>query len=448
MKTKSICRLFAAAALAVGGLVFPSFANSTPAPVDLRIEFDRPVLPADETQRAIVKIGLNGCRPPRPAERPPVNLVIVLDRSGSMSGDKIVQAREAAAEALRRLDRRDVFSLVVYDHEVSTLISPQAPTDVSWLERQIRSITARGNTALFAGVSQGAAELRKNLERAGFVHRVLLLSDGMANVGPSSAGDLGRLGSALRREGIAVTTVGLGDGFNEDLMAALAQQSDGNHYYVAESGDLPQIFAKELGDVLDVVAQRIEVVVEFPEGVRVLRSIGREAECRDRQARFDLNQLYGGQEKFLLVEIEVPAGKEDEVRTLAQARARYTDALAKAERELSAAATVRYTRNEALVKSSANRTVQTEYAVNYLAESKVQAIALADAGRKDEAAKVLAETSAKLAAPAVYFSNTSMAAAAESAQAEAEEVAAKGIDNAKRKEFRADSYKTVNQQRE
>ena len=446
MKTNSLFRFLAAAALAAGGLLPSLHAKTQSAPVDLRVEFDRPVLPSDEVQRAIVKIGLTGCRPERTAERPPVNLVIVLDRSGSMSGDKIEQAREAAVEALRRLDRRDVFSLVIYDHEVSTLISPQPPTDVLWLERQIRSVTSRGNTALFAGVSQGAAELRKNLERRGFVHRVLLLSDGQANVGPSSPDDLGRLGAALRREGIAVTTVGLGDGFNEDLMTALAQRSDGNHYYVAESGDLPQIFAKELGDVLDVVAQRVEITIEFPEGVRVIRSIGREAECRDRHVSFGLNQLYGGQEKFLLVEVEVPAAKADEVRTLARARASFTDASGESRQELRAEGSVRYTRDEALVKREANLKVQTEYAANAVAEAKSQAIALADAGRSDEAARVMRESSVQLGSIASSFANAPMAAVAEQAKKDAEEVEAKGIDNSRRKKMSAEAYETRNQQ--
>jgi Ca-activated chloride channel family protein len=448
MKTNSFFRVFAAAALAVTGLVVGLGAKSqrAPAPLDLRVEFDRPVLPADEVQRAIVKIGLAGCRPLRPAERPPVNLVIVLDRSGSMSGDKIVQAREAAVEALRRLDRRDVFSVVIYDHEVSTLISPQAPTDAVWLERQIRGIAARGNTALFAGVSQGAAELRKNLERVGYVHRVLLLSDGQANVGPSSADDLGRLGTALRHEGISVTTVGLGDGFNEDLMTALAQRSDGNHYYVAESGDLPQIFAAELGDVLNVVAQRIEVTIQFSAGVRVIRSIGREAECHGREVTFGLNQLYGGQEKFLLVEVEVPAAKEDAVSTLATARARFTDALGGAVQELEAEGRVRYTRDEALVRREANQKVQTEYAANSLAEAKREAIALADAGRQDEAAAVMFRRSAELSSVASKYANAPMAAVAEAAKKEAEEVQTGGIDNEKRKAMSADSFKTTNQQ--
>ncbi len=449
MKTHSLFRAFAAAAVAVGGLVCPAVAaKSTPAPLELRVECDRPVLPVGEVQRAIVKIGLRGGRPPREDERPPVNLVIVLDRSGSMSGEKIARAQEAAIEALHRLDRRDLFSLVIYDHEVATLIAPQAPTDTRWLERQIRGISSRGNTALFAGVSQGAAELRKNLERSGYVHRVLLLSDGLANVGPSSPDDLGRLGGALRREGIAVTTIGLGDGFNEDLMAALAQRSDGNHYYVAESGDLPRIFAAELGDVLNVVAQRLEITVEFPAGVRAIRSIGREAACRDEQVTFELNQLYGGQEKFLLVEVEVPAAKAEEARTLARARVRYAEAADAATRELHAEGQVRFSRDEALVRRSANLQVQTEYATNFVAEAKSRAIALADAGRQDEAAAVMRQSSVQLGRVASSYQNAEMAAVAAQAEKEADEVARSGIAGERRKAMRADAYKTTNQQRQ
>ena len=194
MKTNSYFQHFAALALATAG-----FASSLAAPVQLRVDLDRPILPADGPQRAIVKIALDCLPCPRTADRPPVNLVVVLDRSSSMAGDKIERAREAAIEALRRLDRRDLFSLVIFDHEVSTLIPPQHPFETAGLEQRIHAISARGNTALYAGVNQGAAELRKNLERTGYVHRVLLLSDGLANVGPSLPSDLGSLGGALRR---------------------------------------------------------------------------------------------------------------------------------------------------------------------------------------------------------------------------------------------------------
>src|SRR5687768_6825098 len=294
---------FAITLSSVASLVLPTktFASASTAPVRLRVDVDRSVLPADVAETAVIKIGLDGIRPSRREWRPPVNIALVIDRSGSMSGDKIMKAREAALEAVRRLSPDDIVALVAYDTGVQTLVPAQRVGDGRRLEQAIRGIEAGGNTALYGGVTRGAAEVRRHMEDRRFVNRVILLSDGLANVGPSSPEDLGRFGASLVKEGISVTTIGLGLGFNEDLMTRLAQRSDGNTYFVEHSSDLPRIFAAELGDVLNVVARRIIIEIEFPAGVRPMKFIGRDGMIRGQRAEFSLNQLYGGQEKFALV---------------------------------------------------------------------------------------------------------------------------------------------------
>ena len=273
MKTNA-SSLFSAVALLGAMSLAACSAESLDGSVRLRIDLDRSVLPSESPDRAIIKICLDGLRRPR-RERPPVNLALVLDRSGSMSGEKLDKAKEAALEVLRHLSSDDIFSLVAYESGVQTLIEAQPVGNGRAIEHAIRSIEAGGSTALFAGVSQGASEVREYLEGGHYVNRIILLSDGLANVGPSSPEELGRLGGALVKEGISVTTVGLGLGYNEDLMTRLAQRSDGNTYFVESSADLPRIFAAELGDVLDVVARRVVVEIEFPDGraaARIRRS--------------------------------------------------------------------------------------------------------------------------------------------------------------------------------
>src|SRR5258708_39630130 len=94
------------------------------------------------------------------------------------------------------------------------------------------------------------------------------IAEGLANVGPSSPRELRRLGQNLSEEGIAVTTIGLGDDYNEDLMAGLAEASDANYYYVKDTEKLPQIFAKEIGELLSVAAREVRIQITCPDGDR------------------------------------------------------------------------------------------------------------------------------------------------------------------------------------
>jgi len=105
--------------------------------VKCRVEIDRAILPAGGAQRAVVKITLDAPPPPEKSMRPAVNLSIVLDRSGSMAGQKLERAKDAAIEALRHLGPMDMFSVVVYDHNVSTVVSAQHAKNIEWIEGRI-----------------------------------------------------------------------------------------------------------------------------------------------------------------------------------------------------------------------------------------------------------------------------------------------------------------------
>jgi Ca-activated chloride channel family protein len=443
----SFLPVFAAALLGAVSLApLSACAKSTSEAVRLRVELDRPVLSADRTERAVIKIALDGLRLPRSEERPPVNLTLVIDRSGSMNGEKIHHAKAAAIEAVRRLGPDDVFSLVTFDHEVETLVPATRVGDCRTIEARIRSIVARGNTAIYAGVTQGAAELRKHLEDRRYTHRLVLLSDGLANNGPSSPDDFARLGASLGRERISVSTVGVGLDYNEDLMTRLARKSDGNTYFVSSSRDLPAIFNAELGDVLNVVARRVVVTVEFPVGVRPLAFVGREGAIRGQRAEFELNQLYGGQEKFALVEVEVTATPAGEEREVASAMVVFEDALTQRSVNVTARGAARFTAVEREVVASANRQVQTDYAVNVTAEAKDQAVGLVDSNRRDEAAKHLRARTVELEKMAHVYANPAVAELSASNKKEADRLERDGLSNEGRKAYRADAAQARSQQ--
>jgi Ca-activated chloride channel family protein len=441
-------------AVALGGAMSLAFASRTDGAdtpesgelVRLRVDVDRTVLPAGASEKSIVKIALDCLPPPRRHLRPPVNVALVIDRSGSMSGDKIAKAREAALEAVRRLGPDDIVALVAYDSHVQTVVPAQRVGDGRRLEHAIRGLEAGGNTALHGGVTRGAAEVRRHMEDRRFVNRVILLSDGLANVGPSTPEDLGRLGSMLLREGISVTTIGLGLGFNEDLMTRLAQRSDGNTYFVEHSRDLPRIFAAELGDVLNVVARRVVIEIEFPAGVRPIRFVGREGVIRGQRAELSLNQLYGGQEKFALVEVEVAPNAHGTELEIARAQVRYENAFTQRAISVAAARRVQFSASRAEVVRSADHRVQADYATNVLAVAKDEAVALVDADRRDAAAAVLRQKAAELKAMGETYGNAKVGAIAAPAAPAADRIEKDGLGNAERKIYRAESAQTRSQQ--
>jgi Ca-activated chloride channel family protein len=442
--------LFAAALIAVASLAISSTSASpsttNAGSVHLRIDVDRAVLPSDSTEKAVIKIALDGIKPPRRDLRLPVNLALVIDRSSSMSGDKIAKAREAALEAVRRLEADDVVALIAYDSRVETLVPAQRVGDRRRLEAAICSIEATGMTALHGGVMRGAEEVRQHIEDRRYVNRIILLSDGQANVGPKSPEELGRLGTQLMREGITVSTVGLGLGFNEDLMTRLAQSSDGNTYFVEDSADLPRIFAAELGDVLSIVARRVVIEIEFPEGVRPLNFVGREGVVKGQRAELTLSQIYGGQEKFALVEVEVSPTKPGKAREIARARVSYEDAINQKNATTTAGRSVEFSSNTKLVINSADHRVQADYAANVMASAKDEAVALVDTNRRDEAGALLRQRAAELAKLGAMYHNSAVQSVAAPAAAEADRLERDGLGNTERKAYRAESAQTKNQQ--
>ncbi len=241
MKTKNGLVVALAGALALVAVIPMSRAGGGPGcgtcevdgPVQLTTGIDRLVLLRDGgEQEVVVKIDLRAV-PHIKGERSPLNIAVVLDRSGSMAGKKLEQAKQAAAMLVDQLDDRDVFSLVAYESEVEVLVPATMASDKRALHRAIERMVSGGSTALYDGVKSGARQLEEFLSDQR-INRVLLLSDGIANVGPSSSREIANLGRRISQDGIAVTTIGLGGDYNEDLLAALAEASDANYYYVQD----------------------------------------------------------------------------------------------------------------------------------------------------------------------------------------------------------------------
>lgn len=393
-------------ALAAGPSVL---ANVVPASqVQLDAAMNKPLLLAGEKQTAWLRVGLTGFELESPEDRPPVNIAIVIDKSGSMGGEKISKAREAAIMAIQRLNVNDIISVITYDSTVNVLIPATKVADKEAIFQKVRQIGAGGSTALFAGVSKGTDEMRKFLSE-NRVNRLVLLSDGLANVGPATPAELGSLGTSLIKENISVTTIGLGLGYNEDLMTQLAYNSDGSHYFSENASDLAKAFDSEFGRALSVVAQEVQIQIDCFPGIHPIRLLGRDGDIYGQTASVFVNHLYTKHEKFILLEVEVPAGQKKETRKLAKVSVSYDNLQTKNRDKLSSELEVKFTRNKNLVERRANAKVMVDVVELLAVEQNELALKLRDQGQVKEAQQVLINNAIFLESNAIQLNAPGLA---------------------------------------
>ena len=354
--------------------------------LQLKLVPDREVVWRGAPQEVVVKIDLSAIAGRNRAHRTPLNLAVVLDKSGSMNGAKLEKTKQDALQLVDRLAPNDVFSLVVFSDHAEVLAPAQKVEDKDALREKIQGIRADGSTALYAGVKKGADEIEEYLSGKR-INRVILLSDGLANVGPSSPRDLRRLGSQLSARGIAVTTIGVGDDYNEDVMAALAEASDANYYYVKDTEKLPEIFAKELGELLAVAARDVKIEIICPDGVKPLGFIGRPETFENQRASVKLSQFTTGQNRYVFLRCLVNNGKPE----VARIKVNYTDELNGGTVEVADdVAKIRFTDDRDAADKAVNGAVFAQKEIMLTAVAKDAAMAEADAGNYQKAATTLA----------------------------------------------------------
>ena len=224
--------------------------------------------------------------------RAPLNLALVIDRSGSMSeGKKMAYAREAATFAVTHLLPTDRVSITIFDNEVESIAPGGLAIDKPALVRQIKQIKPRGSTDLHGGWAEGGRQAEAGLVSDG-VNRVILLSDGLANTGVVDPNTLAAEARGLAARGVGTTTMGIGDDYNEDLMEAMARAADGHYYYVESPTQLVDIFQTELQGLMDTIGQKVSLGLEPGAGAMVTEVLNDLQRTHDRPA--DAAQSSGG----------------------------------------------------------------------------------------------------------------------------------------------------------
>jgi len=318
--------LFAIATLAIGAAhharpggdgITPGNGNSAAiagnGEVSVSASLDRTAVMLGEDGLVRMELVLRANQAPNvAAPQRPTDLVVVLDRSGSMNGQKIHDARAAIHQLISLLTPQDRFALVTFSSGADLAIPLGfATSDArgSW-GRVVDAIHAGGGTYMSTGLDLGVATLR-SARAAGRAPRAILISDGLA-----AEPHEGLRAQAARAgaEEITLSAVGVGADFDENLMGALADAGTGNYYYLQDAAQLASVFASEFATARETVASGVTVTVEAEHGVQVVDAAGYPLERSAAGATFRLGTLFAGQQRHVWVRFRVPTNRATELR--------------------------------------------------------------------------------------------------------------------------------------
>jgi Ca-activated chloride channel family protein len=264
------------------------------------------------TGRHILRVGV-ATRPLTVSERKPANLVFLVDVSGSMqSPDKLLLAKRALRILVDNLKDGDTVSLVTYAGSTRVVL---APTGLAYKDRILSSIeelSAGGSTAMASGLELAYQQAAKGL-RPGAISRVIVLSDGDANVGNTSHADMLKTIAGHVKEGVTLSTVGFGMGnYKDETMEQLANKGNGNNYYIDGISQARRVFQEQLGGTLEVVAKDVKIQVELdPAQVARYRLVGYEnrdvADVDFRNDKVDAGEIGAGHQVTAVYEVELAA---------------------------------------------------------------------------------------------------------------------------------------------
>jgi Ca-activated chloride channel family protein len=356
---------------------------------------DRSLIRAAARSTRYVLVRLTAPAAPPRDHRLPVNTALVLDRSGSMEGDrKFTLASEAVEQALRMLRPEDRFSLVVYDSVVDVL----APSALATADTKrcaldaLAHVAPRNSTDLGSGWFRGCEQIAEHL-RSSEVSRCLLLTDGLANQGITDRTELAMHAGELRRRGIATSTFGVGADFDERLLRDMAHEGGGNFYFIEGAAQIPEMLTGELGEALEVTLRDAALEVVLPPGAEVepLNRF-RHGRVEGNAHRVELGDLVSEQELAVVLAVALPRGVIGERASIRIALSANGALFPTAECEV----TWTYASHEENDRLPRDREVDREVAALYAARARAEATEANRIGDFGRARRVLERTAARI----------------------------------------------------
>lgn len=203
----------------------------------------------------------------------PLNVSLVIDKSGSMSGDKLEQAKRAAVKFIESLSPEDYVSIVTYGSIVNVIYHQSRIEDLNMLRERIMSIRDEGGTFLSGGLETGIKEVLSK-KKSGYINRVIIFSDGHANEGVTTENGLKDIAESARSKGISVSTMGVGLDYDEKIMSAMAISGSGNYHFIKDAEQIPVVLEKELSQMQNIVASQAMVKIVHDPAIEFVETYG------------------------------------------------------------------------------------------------------------------------------------------------------------------------------
>lgn len=254
----------------------------------------------------------------------PLNLAIVIDRSGSMdTPEKMPYLKQSLRVFLKSLASNDMIALVTFSTDAEVLVPATKVGDGSWIENAVNRIQPSGSTNLHAGMILGFKEVERNFD-VRRNNRVILLTDGIANVGVVDSNQIAADAKRYNERGIYLSTIGLGREFNDALLSELAKQSKGAYHFVDSAAEMDKIFRQQVGGLLQKAASNISITLRPASSVSVESITGYDGRPPSGAVQVKMHDMGTGDSQVFLTRLNVGASGSGR-RTIATVELRYHD---------------------------------------------------------------------------------------------------------------------------
>ncbi|MFZ9858300.1 MAG: vWA domain-containing protein [Roseiflexaceae bacterium] len=253
----------------------------------------------------IAKVSVTAPKVEQSAQRLPLNIGLVIDRSGSMGQVPMEHAKAAAIQVIEKLQVTDYCTVVIFDTHVDVLADGMSMTSANkqLIIERIRAVHSRGGTDLHAGWST-CVERQLRIRQQELVGRVFLLSDGHANAGITDEVVLGKTAAEYHQQGISTTTFGIGNGYNEMLMGTLASNGEGNTYYISETRHIEECFSQELSQLFTAAIRKTQMHIDTPVGYAVTVVGDRPLTRNNNRMSINFGTLMSEEQRYIYLHIK------------------------------------------------------------------------------------------------------------------------------------------------